>query len=96
MDNGAVEKVQRPITLFQLKADRVRRSGLHVQGRHDPVALADDAGNHFLARAEHPAKDGKWWRPGMSGIAKIDVGQRSIIWILTHRTIDFFQMLIWW
>jgi hypothetical protein len=32
----------------------------------------------------------------MSGIAKLDVGRRRIIWIATHRTIDFFQMLMWW
>jgi hypothetical protein len=38
----------------------------------------------------------EWWRPGMSGIAKLDVGRRRIIWIATHRTIDFFQMLMWW
>lgn len=82
---GEIAFVSQPANKYQVKIDQI-----------DPVALADDAGNHFLARAEHPAKDGKWWRPGMSGIAKIDVGQRSIIWILTHRTIDFFQMLIWW
>ncbi len=62
----------------------------------DPEAVANEAGNNFLARAKVTQKSASWWRPGMSGIAKIDIGQRSIIWILTHRTIDFFQMLIWW
>ena len=62
----------------------------------DPLALAGEVGNTFLARARSADKPAGWWRPGMSGIAKIDVGQRSIIWIMTHRTIDFFQLLIWW
>ena len=62
----------------------------------DPVALSGETGNTFLARGNSTEESAAWWRPGMSGIAKVDVGKRSIIWIMTHRTIDFFQLLIWW
>jgi multidrug resistance efflux pump len=62
----------------------------------DPVALPGDAGNIFIARGKNLDASMDWWRPGMSGIAKLDVGRRRIIWIITHRTIDFFQMLMWW
>ena len=62
----------------------------------DPVALPGDAGNIFKARGKNLDTSVDWWRPGMSGIAKLDVGSRRIIWIITHRTIDFFQMLMWW
>ncbi len=62
----------------------------------DPVALPADAGNIFIARGKNLDASMDWWRPGMSGIAKLDVGKRRIIWIITHRTIDFFQMLMWW
>ena len=62
----------------------------------DPVALPGDAGNVFIARGKILDAPMDWWRPGMSGIAKLDVGRRRIIWIITHRTIDFFQMLMWW
>jgi hypothetical protein len=62
----------------------------------DPVALPGDAGNIFIARGKILEAPMEWWRPGMSGIAKLDVGRRRIIWIVTHRTIDFFQMLMWW
>lgn len=62
----------------------------------DPVALPADTGNIFIARGKDLDWSVDWWRPGMSGIAKIDVGRRRIIWILTHRTIDFFQLLMWW
>jgi len=36
-----------------------------------------------------------WWRPGMAGVAKIHVGHRSFLWILTHRTVDFLRMFFW-
>jgi multidrug resistance efflux pump len=62
----------------------------------DPVALPADTGNIFIARGWNLDGPVDWWRPGMSGIAKLDVGSRRIIWIITHRTIDFFQMLMWW
>jgi multidrug resistance efflux pump len=62
----------------------------------DPVALPADAGNIFIARGKNLDASMDWWRPGMSGIAKLDVGIRRIIWIITHRTINFFQMLMWW
>lgn len=35
------------------------------------------------------------WRPGMAGEAKIEVGDRSVAWIWTHRFTDWVQML-WW
>ena len=62
----------------------------------DPVALPGDAGNIFVARGKSLNGSVDWWRPGMSGIAKLDVGRRRIIWIITHRTIDYIQMLMWW
>jgi hypothetical protein len=37
-----------------------------------------------------------WMRPGMSGVAKLDVGERSLLWVVTHRTMDFLRMYFWW
>ena len=37
-----------------------------------------------------------WWRPGMAGVAKINTGQRSLLWIFTHRLEDFLRMKLWW
>jgi len=50
----------------------------------------------FLLRAEITDDVASWWRPGMSGVAKVDVGPRNVFWILTHRTVDFFRLLLWW
>jgi hypothetical protein len=38
----------------------------------------------------------EWWRPGMTGICKINAGDRSLLWILTHRTVEFLRMALWW
>ena len=37
-----------------------------------------------------------WWRPGMSGLAQIDAGDRPILWIWTHRLVDRLRMWWWW
>ncbi len=62
----------------------------------DPLAHAEDSGNIFIARTQVFTTAETWWRPGMSGIAKIEIGKRRIIWIISHRTVDFLRMLIWW
>jgi len=63
----------------------------------NPVAIADsDMGNVFLVRCLFPEGMSDWWRPGMSGVAKINIGKRNILWLLTHRTVDFFRIHLWW
>ncbi len=37
-----------------------------------------------------------WWRPGMTGLAQIDAGERRILWIWTHRLIDTLRLKLWW
>jgi multidrug resistance efflux pump len=83
--SGKIAFVSRPQLKYPFKIIQI-----------DPVALPGDAGNIFNARGKNLDMSVDWWRPGMSGIAKLDVGSRKIIWIITHRTIDFFQMLMWW
>ena len=83
--DGQIAFVSRPEQKFPVLIDRV-----------DPVALSKEEGNVFLARASLPEETPFWWRPGMSGITKINVGKRNVLWIVTHRTVDFFRMLLWW
>ncbi|MDY0043072.1 MAG: hypothetical protein RBS82_00255, partial [Syntrophales bacterium] len=62
-----------------------------------PMAEVDQReGNVFVVKAEIENNMQPWWRPGMSGIAKIDAGEKKIIWILTHRLVDFLRMFFWW
>ncbi len=64
--------------------------------RINPVAVTKDEGNNFICRGEFAGSVADWWRPGMSGIAKVNVGQKSIGWIITRRTIDFLRLFLWW
>ncbi len=35
------------------------------------------------------------WRPGMAGEAKIDVGRERIVYVWTHRLIDWLRLKLW-
>jgi hypothetical protein len=63
--------------------------------RMEPVAVAKEKGNIFIVDCEFPGGTQPWWRPGMTGIAKLNVGMRSPLWILTHRTVDFLRLRLW-
>lgn len=64
--------------------------------RLEPAAVPKEKVNVFLLRGAFAGPPQPWWRPGMSGVCKIDVGQRTLFWILTHRTVDFLRLLLWW
>jgi hypothetical protein len=53
-------------------------------------------GNHFLIKAELLQAPEAWWRPGMSGMVRIEAGKQNILWIWTHRVIDTLRMKLWW
>lgn len=82
---GEIAFVSQPQLKFPVQLEQV-----------DPVSQAKEEGNIFLGRGQLPEEKADWWRPGMSGVAKIDVGWRNVFWIVTHRTIDFLRMLLWW
>jgi multidrug resistance efflux pump len=62
----------------------------------EPAAFPRAQGNVFLVRCEFERGIEPWWRPGMSGLCKLNVERRPLLWILTHRTVDFLRMLLWW
>ena len=59
-----------------------------------PVATAEDGQNFFRveARLERPSES---LRPGMAGIAKIEVGRRRFFWIWTHGLFDWLRLWAW-
>lgn len=62
-----------------------------------PVAqVKGQDGNHFMLTAKMLAAPEPWWRPGMTGMARIDVGERNVGWVLTHRLVDAIRMKFWW
>lgn len=64
--------------------------------RIEPMGIAVDAGNIFRLRGSiHEEQPADWWRPGMTGLVKIEVGRRSFFWILTHRLVDWLRIQLW-
>lgn len=83
--DGQIAFVSRPDMKFDIQLERI-----------EPVAVTEDEGNVFIGRADFLGDISNWWRPGMSGISKINVGKRNVLWIVSHRTVDFLRMLLWW
>lgn len=82
---GEIAFTSQPKFTFPIQVSRIQASGQPKENV-----------NVFLVRCSTPAAREIWWRPGMSGIAKIHAGKRSIFWILTHRTVDYLRLLLWW
>lgn len=79
---------------FALVGRPEERYGITVT-RIDPAAVNRDGKTFYLARAELLNQQRPDWRPGMGGNAKLDVGYRSLIWVLTHRTVRFLREFFW-
>ncbi|MEN9760965.1 MAG: hypothetical protein RI906_791 [Pseudomonadota bacterium] len=63
--------------------------------RVDPASTMREGRNVYLARARIEADFQPWWRPGMGGSARLMAGERSIIWLLTHRTVRYLRQVFW-
>jgi multidrug resistance efflux pump len=61
-----------------------------------PAAAVKDGTNTFPARIEMEGPPPPQWRPGMSGVAKIDSGWQPLAWIATHRLVDYLRVACWW
>ncbi len=61
----------------------------------EPAAITKKDGNVFLVRLKLNRGTENWWRPGMTGLCKISTERRTLFWILTHRTVDFLRMKLW-
>lgn len=63
--------------------------------RVDPASTMRDGRNVYLARAKIEAPYEPWWRPGMGGSARLEAGEKSIIWLLTYRTVRYLRQVFW-
>lgn len=83
--NGEIAFVSQPKLKFPVKVTRV-----------EPAAFPKEHENDFVVRLAFASPVQPWWRPGMSGICKINVEKRTLLWILTHRTVDVVRIFLWW
>lgn len=58
------------------------------------VAVAKDGRNYFRVEADVGDAAARL-RPGMEGLAKVDAGTRSALWVWTHRFVDWVRLQVW-
>jgi biotin carboxyl carrier protein len=81
---GQFALVGRPEQRYAIEIDRI-----------DPASTLREGKNVYLARGRLQEGLAPWWRPGMGGTARIDAGQRPLIWVMTHRTVRFLREFFW-
>jgi multidrug efflux pump subunit AcrA (membrane-fusion protein) len=82
---GELALASRPQDKYRIRVTQVQ-----------PVAVAKEKKNVFVVKAAFVDPARGWWRPCMSGVARLTVGRRSLFWIVTHGTVDFLRLRLWW
>lgn len=59
-----------------------------------PLAVSDDAGSYFRVEAQLD-RELPQLRPGMEGVARIEIGERKLIWIWTHNLFSRLRLWFW-
>jgi len=59
-----------------------------------PVSTAEEGHNYFRVEGRMPDNSVRL-RPGMEGIGKITIDRRRLIWVWTHKAIDWGRMQLW-
>lgn len=62
----------------------------------EPAAIQKEGKNTFTIRGKYPGSAPAWWRPGMTGVTKLPVEDRTLGWLLTHKVVDFLRLYFWW
>lgn len=60
-----------------------------------PVSASEDGKTYFRVEAQL-SDTYEHLQPGMEGIGKINIGDRKLIWVLTHRIIEQLRLLLWY
>jgi biotin carboxyl carrier protein/GAF domain-containing protein len=81
---GQVAFASRPEVKFPIEIERI-----------EPSAQAGQGKNFFVIRAHLEGTEADWLRPGMTGVARLDAGKRTLAWRATHRLVDFLRMFFW-
>ncbi len=71
-----------------------RKAFLFTVEKITPVSTAEEGGNYFQVEAKMEKKS-DLLRPGMEGIAKVEINRRKLIWIWSHRLVDWFRLSVW-
>lgn len=59
-----------------------------------PMAISGDGNSYFRIEAEFDQATPEL-RPGMEGVARIEMGERKYLWIWTHKLVDRVKLWLW-
>ena len=59
-----------------------------------PVSVAENGINYFQVEASLISPP-QFLRPGMQGVGKISIGERQVLWIWTHKMVDWIRLKVW-
>jgi multidrug efflux pump subunit AcrA (membrane-fusion protein) len=59
-----------------------------------PVSVPGEGANYFQVEASL-TETPEFLRPGMQGVSKIAVGERRLLWIWTHKLVDWLRLQLW-
>lgn len=91
-DIGAVEEGQSGRLVL---AGMPRKPMIFTVEKITPVSIAEDGRNFFQVEAGLKEKT-DLLRPGMEGFAKIAIDRRRLIWIWSHKIVDWLRLIIWY
>jgi multidrug efflux pump subunit AcrA (membrane-fusion protein) len=61
-----------------------------------PMGRPKEGENMFTVYAEvDPSHMQGTWSPGVQGLAKLEIERRRVIWIWTHRVVDYVRLNFW-
>ena len=63
--------------------------------RTETMARSRPSGSIFRVFSEIEQQQEIWWKPGMTGVAKLDAGKHTLMWIWTHRLVDWLRLKLW-
>ena len=90
-DIGSVQKGQRGnLVLSGMPGNPL----LFTVEKITPVSVVEEGRNYFQVEAKMEVET-DLLRPGMEGVAKITAGRQKLIWILTHRLVDWLRLTLW-
>lgn len=107
---ASIEDIYMEADVSELEINNVRLGGeglLAIKSRPDfvyrfrttlmnPTATVKEQENTFAVRGEFVRATPAWFRPGMTGIAKIFSEKHTLWWILSHQAIDYLRLKLWW
>jgi multidrug resistance efflux pump len=90
-DIGLVSLEQRG----QLKLSGIPDKSINITiDRLTPVSATEEGHNYFRVEAVMDSHS-DLMRPGMEGIAKIEIGREKLLWIWTRRLVDWLRLFVW-